>query len=120
MANCKANLNVQHLIVDVTSEEQVTNALFSLLRNDNDLIENEDEFREDTLELGFESEADRIVKEYIQENGVPNTIEDFENACEEISSNISDQEFFGECLLNLIQIDDNRISVVFATGGHDE
>lgn len=37
--------------------------LQSLLEQDNDFSENTDQYREDTLELGFENEAERVSKE---------------------------------------------------------
>lgn len=119
MSNCKANLETQHFVIDVTNKEAVIESLINSMNFDLDLTENEDEFQEDTLELGYESEADRIVKEYIAENGVPSTIEEYKEAYTEISSNISEQEFFGESALSFIQIDETKLSVMFVCGGEE-
>lgn len=120
MSNCKASLGTQHFIIDVTDKEAVTKSLFNSMQNDCDLTENEDYFQEDTLELGYESEADRIVQEYTKENGVPSTIEEYKKAYTEISNNISDQEFYGDCELDFIEIDETKLSVMFVYGGHNE
>ena len=42
------------------------NSLISILEQDNDFSENEDYFRIDTLELGFENEAERVSKEIFE------------------------------------------------------
>ena len=120
MANCKASLGTQHFIIDVTDKDAVIKSLMDSMQNDCDLTENDFEFQEDTLELGYVNEADRIVKEYIAENGFPNTIEEYQKAYTEISENMSSQEFYGECDLDFIQIDETRLSVMFVYGGHDE
>ena len=120
MANCKASLETQHFIIDVTDKDAVTQSLIDVMQNDCDLIENEDDFREDTLELGYLHEADRIVKEYIAENGFPSTVEEYKKAYAKISTAISDQDYYGDCALDFIQIDETRLSVMFVYGGHDE
>ena len=43
-------------------------SLISILEQDNDFSENEDYFRIDTLELGFENEAERVSKEIFEKN----------------------------------------------------
>lgn len=117
MSNCKSDLGVNHQIVNIKNEEEVKEALLSLLNSDNDLTENEEYFREDTLGLGYENEAQRIVDEYIKEKGIPNSPESFEEAANKISDSISDQEFYGECDLDVIDLQDGRVSMVFAYGG---
>lgn len=87
-----------------------------VLENDADLSENEEYFRPTTIKLGYESEADRIVKEYIKKKGVPKTIKDFKKAFIKMTDKI-DHEFFGECETSFIDIDENRVSVVYVIGG---
>lgn len=43
-------------------------SLIDILAQDNDFSENEDYFREDTLELGFKDEAERVSKEIFEKN----------------------------------------------------
>ena len=43
-------------------------SLIPILEQDNDFSENEDYFRADTLELGFENEAERVSKELFEKN----------------------------------------------------
>ena len=44
------------------------NSLISILEQDCDFSENEDYYRPDTLELGFENEAERVSKEIFEKN----------------------------------------------------
>lgn len=117
MSNCTAGLVLNHFYINVKIEKDVINSLESLLECDNDLTENEDKFREDTISLGYESEADRIVKEYIKKNGVPNNIKSYKGAAMEISDSITEQEYYGGCELSFVAIDEQIIVVAFATGG---
>ncbi len=120
MSNCKSSLGAQHFIIDVTDKEAVIESLLNSMQCDSDLTENEDYFQEDTLELGYESEADRIVQEYTKENGVPSTIEEYKKAYTEISKSISDQDFYGSCELDFIEIGETNLSVMFVYGGHND
>ena len=120
MSNCKASTSVSHFIIDVSNEQAVLDTLMEIMEQDNDLTENEDYFQEDTLTLGFESEADRIVKEYIKENGVPKTTTEYEKAFNKISESISNQEYFGQCSVDFLKIDDTNISVTFMIGGQED
>ena len=120
MSNSKASTSVSHFIIDVSNKEAVLDSLMDILSVDNDLTENEDYFRDDTMELGFESEADRIIKEYIKKNGVPNTIEAYEKAFNKISDSITNQEYFGECQLDFLKIDETNVSVMFMYGGQED
>jgi len=120
MSNCKASTSVSHFIIDVTNEKEVLESLMEIMEQDNDLTENEDYFQEDTLELGYESEADRIVKEYIKENGVPKTTDEYKKAFIKISDSISDQEYFGECSIDFLKVDETKLSVCFMIGGQED
>jgi len=119
MANCKAGLNVNHFWLNVSIENEVYESLMSLLEIDNDITENEDYFREDTIELGYENEAERIVKEYLAENKV-NSLESFKKAAEVVSAEISDQEYYGECDLSFVATTEQCLIVAFVTGGSSE
>jgi len=117
MANAKADTVIMHVIVDVRKKIDVIESMMGVLEHDSDLSDNEEYFREDTLALGYTSEADRIVKEYIKKKGVPNTIESFKEAFKSMATKIDNQEFFGHCDINFIDIDESRVSAVFLVGG---
>lgn len=117
MSNCKSDLGLGHFLVNLNDEKDVYKSLFALISSDNDLTENEEYFQDDTLELGFENEADRIVKEALEELGQPTTAKDFEDVADKVFGAISDQDYFGECELNVIQVSKNKISVAYAYGG---
>ena len=53
------------------------NSLISILEQDNDFSENEDYFRIDTLELGFENEAERVSKEIFEKIDIESNSDDF-------------------------------------------
>ena len=119
MSNSKSNTSVSHFIIDITNEQRVIEALEGILENDNDLTDNEDYFQEDTLELGYTSESDRIVKEFIKENGVPKTTTEFEKAFNEISESITDQDYFGHCEVDFLKVNETTLSVSFMIGGEE-
>ena len=68
---------------------------------DCDLTENEEYFKDDTLELGFENEADRRVKEALVEFGQPTTAEEFEKVADKVFESISNEEYWGLCALQV-------------------
>jgi hypothetical protein len=88
MANCRASLSLSHFKVDLKDKKNIRESLYSLLSQDNDLTENEDYFRDDTLELGYESEADRIIQETIQEMGFPDNPEKFTEVADPVSDSL--------------------------------
>jgi uncharacterized protein YjgD (DUF1641 family) len=116
MANCKAGLNLTHFWLNVKSEKDVYESLMSLLQVDNDITENEDYFRDDTINLGYENEAERLVKECLKKHKVI-SIATFKLAAEEVAENISEQEYYGECKLSFVATTQDCLIVAFATGG---
>lgn len=116
MANCTSDLGYGHVIVDLSYKDEVKTLLESLLSMDNDLTENEEYFREDTLELGYKCEADRIITEALA-NGYPSNMEEFFTIAESVYNNISEQEYFGECALNMLEITKRKIVVAWVYGG---
>lgn len=59
----------ENIVLHVTkiSKASPKAGICSLFEKDMDFIENEDYFREDTLELGFKNEAERIATEEVEE-----------------------------------------------------
>ena len=106
-----------HVIVDLTQKQEVRGTLYDLISMDCDLTENEDYFQEDTLELGYESEADRIVTETIKEMGFPKSAKKFEKVANKVFEAISRQEYFGVCELSIINIGDKKVSLAYSYGG---
>ena len=65
-------LSLQSHFFEVEIEnEQVTKEQLMDLFFDNDFTENEDYFRDDTLELGFENEAERVASELLANEDMP-------------------------------------------------
>lgn len=117
MANSKSSLGLITFLVNIT-QPQYDN-LMSMLNIDNDLTENEEYFREDTLSLGYESEADRIIKEKLSEHASsePNK-ESYVKIITEVSEAISDQEYYGSTTLSIVDVNDEEFFVAFAYGGN--
>jgi len=117
MSNCKAGLNLNTFWVNIRKESDVVNSLKSLLEVDCDLTENESYFRDDTIKLGYENEAERIVAEYISNKGLPKTLQEYKDAVTKVSESISSQEYFGMCEISFVTLKQNIVVVAFATGG---
>ncbi len=118
MANCKAELGMALTIVDLAKKEDVHSTLMGLLSSDNDLTENESEFQYDTLELGYDSEADRIVHEALHKLGYPNTINEFRELVSYVFKYISNQEYYGACEFDIKEVSSTKVALAYAYGGH--
>lgn len=118
MANCTASLGTGLSIVDLKNEKEVYDNLYDLISMDCDLTENEEYFKDDTLELGFENEADRRVKEALAEFGKPTTAEEFEKVADKVFDSISNQEYWGVCDLQVKDLGNNKVVLSYAYGGH--
>jgi hypothetical protein len=117
MANCKAALNLNQFWIKISSKKDIFESLKSLMDVDNDLTENEEYFRDDTISLGYENEADRIVKELLKEEGYPKTIEDYKKLAGIVAARLSGQEYYGECDIKFTALTNDLLVVAFATGG---
>jgi hypothetical protein len=117
MANCRSSLGLVHFVVDVTNEKELREALIDCISMDNDLTENEEYFREDTLDLGFENETERIVSEALEGDVDLSTLEGVTDLFSKVTDSISDQEFFGVCGLDVIELGYNKFVVAFVYGG---
>jgi hypothetical protein len=51
-------------------KRNVKDAVSQILSIDNDFTENEEYFREDTLDLGFQNEAERVAEEISKEHSI--------------------------------------------------
>jgi hypothetical protein len=118
MGNCRSNLSLGTFQVDLNDREATIGKLYDLLECDNDLTENEDYFREDTLELGFDCEAERIWKERTKGKQV-NTKEQFEKVFLSVWSAITDQEYYGDYDYDITELGDNKLFVSYCYGGNN-
>jgi hypothetical protein len=107
MGNCTSGLGIVQNRINLDNSDEVIALCHSILGIDNDLTENEDYFREDTVKLGFKSEAHRIVYDNL------NAGYRGKDLIEQIAKVIISQDYFGECEL-LFEGD----SVVFVYGGN--
>ncbi len=107
MSNVISDAGLIHKAINFDSSDEVIELCHEILGLDNDLTVNEEYFREDTLELGFKSEAHRIVYDEL-EAGHRGT-----DLIEQVADYISRQEYYGACELSF---DGN--SVAFFYGGN--
>lgn len=120
MSNSKASLGIVHSIVEFSDANKVKEALILLLQGDNDLTENEEYFRSDTIELGYENEGERIVAEAMQGIDLKwNDMRPFNKMVEAVVRAISDQDYYGACEWHTIQINYTQASLFFAYGGNE-
>ena len=116
--NATSGLGMVHLIVDVTDEKNLIESLHDCINMDSDLSENEDYFQDDTLELGFENEVERIVSEALEGDVDLSTLQGVKDLFSKVTDAISGQEFFCECDLDVIELGYNKFAVAFAYGGN--
>ena len=115
--NCKAEQQHVLLMLNAANTKDIINNLHLLLSNDNDLTENEEFFRSDTLKKGYVSEAERIIKESIEKFSL-NNLENIKAVFEEVFSSISNQDFFGECDIQFKQLEQiNSLVISYTIGG---
>ena len=117
MGNCRAQSGLGHTIVNLRDDKDVYQALYNLISMDGDLVDNEDYFRDDTIELGFDDEAERCVKEELKQLDKPITPKSFETIAENVFSEISNQEYYGICDLSVRQVTRNEVSLAYSWGG---
>ena len=117
MSNCYQSASMTHYVRDVKDAKLVRKDLYDILSYDADLTENEDYF-EEALELGFDSEADRIIKNFIKENGFPRSLKKYKEAVEKmVYDHIGGQDFFGQCEVDFINLGAGKVSVAIMIGG---
>ena len=69
MSNLSGSLNTFTVEIDLKNSKE---GLVKLFDADADFTENEEYFRKDTLKLGYENEAERVVAEYLKKQKVTN------------------------------------------------
>jgi hypothetical protein len=119
MGNCTADLNTGMFIVDFKKRDEILDSLSGLLEIDGDLVENEDYFRDDTLSLGYVTEAERIIAERTKGRPIRNE-KQFRNVMTDVWRAITDQDYYGECSFDVLHLDDGKMVVSWSVGGRDE
>lgn len=119
MSNCKASLRIGHFEVDLKERDKMIGEFWEFLSMDNDLVENEDYFDEDTLELGYPDEASRLLEKVTKGKKI-NTYNSFEKTWDKVFNILYDQEYWAECQYNIIEKGDGKYIVYWAIGGRNE
>lgn len=92
--------------------DKIEKGLYDLINFDLDFTENEEYFRMDTLSLGYENEAERLVKECVAENKITNKKELFE-CCSDLLGMVFDSSFYGDWTLEVVESSKKNEYVVF-------
>jgi hypothetical protein len=119
MSNSRSDLALGTLLIDLKKPEEALGSLYDLLTVDNDLTENEDYFQEDTLELGYDCEADRIWTEKTKDKKF-NTIDEFEDIFLDVWSAITSQEYYGDSEYEIVDIGDDKYVIAYCYGGYNQ
>jgi hypothetical protein len=135
MSNCRADLGLGHQIVNLQDRQEVWGFFEDILMADGDLRDNgpdywsegetgtrhPDEDRNLRLceELGYDSELDMIIGNAIKGKSVK-TVKSFTKVFQEVFAGLSDQEFFGDCEYDIIELSAGTVCVAYATGGYNK
>lgn len=114
MSNYSNQLEKIHISIDITDINSLLNGLYSIFENDNDFIENEEYFRKDTLQRGFDNEAQRIVLEYMSKNKISN-LKQLTKAVEHLANLVfGNDTYYRDYTTSVLNIKDNLYSVSIA------
>ena len=108
MGNLVNALGNQSAIIKLENPEE---GLIELISFDLDFTENEEYFREDTLELGYKNEADRLVKEYLAKNQIKNK-EDIEECCSYLLGEVFNSNYYGDYTLDVVELKNKSFKVI--------
>ena len=119
MGNCTSGLETGMFIVDFKNRDEILSNLHNLLMIDGDLTENEDYFREDTLGLGYETEAERIMDERTKGRKLTNE-KQFRVLMDSVWGAITGQDYYGVCVYDTLDLGDGRLVVNWSVGGRGD
>ena len=111
MGNLAGQLTTGKVKISLDSDK-IEKGLYGLISFDLDFTENEEYFREDTISLGYENEAERLSKEYVAERKISNKEELFD-CCQELLGMVFDSSFYGEWDLDVFESKNKNEYVVF-------
>jgi hypothetical protein len=117
MGNAKSELGLAMVKVNLNDKDDVLGTLIDVISVDGDLSENEEYYREDTLALGFVSEAERLVEEATK-GMCYDSIDKFKIVFDKVFSSLSDQEYFCVCDYTIEDLGDGVIMLAYAYGGN--
>ena len=137
MSNCRADLSLSHQIINIQDRKEVWDFFEGILMVDCDLRENgpeywkegetatphpdKDEDRDLCLceELGYDSDLDMIIGNAMKGKTVK-TVKGFTKVFIEVFAGLSDQEYFGDCEYDIIDLENGSVVVAYAYGGYNK
>lgn len=115
MGNFNSTLTQIHFVLDTTSEESIKKGLYNIFRHDCDFTENEEYFRDDTLSLGYNDEAERIIVDYVNHYRKKYTLkkeDDIKNLINQLCLEIfGDDSYYQDWEHDVIKLDNTKFSV---------
>jgi hypothetical protein len=94
MGNLSNALTTEQVRISL-DPDKIKSGLYDLISFDLDFTENEEYFRSDTLSLGYENEAERLVDEYLKEFKI-NDKESLLDCCLNLLGMVFDSSFYGD------------------------
>jgi len=120
MANYENNANLNIFRFPKGGRESILGVIADIFDIDNDFSENEDEFREDTTSMGYETESQRCADEVFEKvkdldgveqiEGIANEVIGYEN--DGVSFMIGNSNFCGDYTHEVISTNDEYILVI--------
>lgn len=108
MGNLCNEIGKHNVTIDLNNIEK---GLIKLMGFDMDFVENEEQYREDTLSLGYKNEAERVVKEYLKKHKVK-TQKEFYKSCKDITNHIFDStSFYGDTDVEFTKLSPKKFKV---------
>lgn len=101
MGNLSNTLNTHKAKVSL-EPTRLRSDLENLISFDLDFTENEEYFREDTIALGYDNEAKRLVDEYLRNNKVTNS-KQLDKCCSELLGVVFNSSYYGDWEFNLTE-----------------
>lgn len=118
MSNCKASSSIGHSIVNLSDREAIIESFRSVLEQDCDLHENGEEYwQEDTVELGYENEMERILDKATKD------IEEFDIVMYEAMFNKvlnAMDDYWGNCEVSVLDLGNGSVAVAYMVGGSND
>lgn len=131
MSNCRSDQALYTNVITLNDRDSIIDFFIGVISVDGDLSENEEYFKvSDKLDengdpqplcyqLGYANDSHMIVVEATKDKKF-NTVKLFEEAFIEIFAALSDQEYFGDCDHEVIDLGDGRVVISYVYGGYNK
>lgn len=117
MSNYSNKMGLIHFTLSTKYDSDIKDALYNIFSHDLDFTENVEYFRKNTLKLGYNDEADRLVTEYLKKNNRIDTLSKVTRAVDKLSKYIFDNSnYYSEHHISVEEVDTDLYSIAIAYG----